>query len=73
MTESGSARLFSRVWPQWVPLSFAQGRLWFLHRLEGPSSTYNIPLAWRLTGPLDPEALGQALADVAGALLEERL
>jgi NRPS condensation-like uncharacterized protein len=47
-----------------LPLSYAQTRLWFLYRMEGPSATYNIPLALRLEGELETEAIKAALADV---------
>lgn len=43
------------------PLSFAQQRLWFLDRLQGPDATYNMPLGIAIRGPLDENALAEAL------------
>ncbi len=46
------------------PLSLAQERLWFLDRM-GAGAAYNLPVALRLTGPLEPPRLAAAIAEVA--------
>jgi len=43
------------------PLSLAQQRLWFMDQLEPGSAMYNIPLAFRMSGSLDVDALRQTV------------
>nr|QCE43603.1 nonribosomal peptide synthetase subunit 2 [Cystobacter sp. SBCb004]QCE43607.1 nonribosomal peptide synthetase subunit 2 [Expression vector pArg23-V1]QCE43611.1 nonribosomal peptide synthetase subunit 2 [Expression vector pArg235-V1]QCE43616.1 nonribosomal peptide synthetase subunit 2 [Expression vector pArg2345-V2]QCE43622.1 nonribosomal peptide synthetase subunit 2 [Expression vector pArg2345-V1]QCE43628.1 nonribosomal peptide synthetase subunit 2 [Expression vector pArg2345-V1-BsaI]UEN69 len=44
------------------PLSFAQGRMWFLEHLTQGSSAYHVPLVLRLIGKVSFERLAQALS-----------
>ncbi|GCF08361.1 amino acid adenylation domain-containing protein [Dictyobacter arantiisoli] len=50
--------------PEYLPLSFAQQRLWFLNQLEPDSTAYHIPQATRVRGLLNRIALEQALLGV---------
>ncbi len=45
-----------------VPLSSAQWRLWFMEQLRPGTNAWNTPIAARLRGRLDVEALRAALA-----------
>ncbi|GAY17375.1 hypothetical protein MSZK_41010 [Mycobacterium sp. shizuoka-1] len=62
--DARSEPLVARPRPDVLPLSFAQNRLWIVDQLQGPSPIYNLPVALRLRGELDADALGAALADV---------
>ena len=50
--------------PARIPLSLAQQRTWLAGHLQPESSARNVPLAVRLTGPLNPVALRAAVADL---------
>ena len=59
-----AAALLPLAAPEPQALSFAQERLWFLHRLEPDSPFYNISVALAIDGALDEAALERALAQV---------
>ena len=50
--------------PEDLQLSYAQKRLWFLYEFESDKALYNIPIALRLKGTLNAEALGRALTEI---------
>ncbi|WP_411551175.1 amino acid adenylation domain-containing protein, partial [Mycolicibacterium conceptionense] len=60
----GREPLIPQQRPAVIPLSYAQQRLWFLNRFEDGAATYNMPIAFRINGALDVDALGAALDDV---------
>lgn len=47
-----------------LPLSFSQERFWFFEQLSSGSSINNIPVALRLRGALDVEALRNAVNEI---------
>ncbi|WP_395844890.1 amino acid adenylation domain-containing protein [Archangium violaceum] len=59
-----TSRLRSIVREGDIPLAFAQQRLWFLDQLEPGSPAYNLPIANRLSGPLNTEALQRAFEEL---------
>jgi amino acid adenylation domain-containing protein len=53
-----------KVGAKFAPLSFAQQRLWLLDRLDPENPAYNIPMALRLSGPIDLALLDRAMTEV---------
>jgi amino acid adenylation domain-containing protein len=47
-----------------LPLSYAQQRLWFIDQMEPGSALYNIPLAGKVTGALDKNALQKSFNEI---------
>ncbi|MFI6775439.1 amino acid adenylation domain-containing protein [Nocardia sp. NPDC050412] len=56
--------LTAQTRPDRIPLSYAQQRMWFLNRFDTASAVNNIPLAVRLSGRLDVDALRAAARDL---------
>jgi len=48
-----------------LPLSFAQQRMWFLHRLQPDNPAYNITAFKRIAAEVDPRALEAAVRQIA--------
>ncbi|SDJ33537.1 amino acid adenylation domain-containing protein, partial [Rhodococcus triatomae] len=67
-TRGSSARRIPALEPQprpdRIPLSLAQQRMWFLNQFDTDSPAYNLPVAMRMTGTVDVDALTAAVADV---------
>jgi amino acid adenylation domain-containing protein len=49
---------------EFVPLSFAQQRLWFLDQLDPGNPQYNTPVGAAMTGPLDIPLLEQTIGEI---------
>ncbi|MDX5565169.1 amino acid adenylation domain-containing protein [Streptomyces sp. ID05-04B] len=50
--------------PEHLPLSYGQRRLWIINQMDGPSSTYNIPVSSRIPGDVDAPQLNAAFLDL---------
>ncbi|QUX29750.1 amino acid adenylation domain-containing protein [Nocardiopsis akebiae] len=62
--DGAAPALRPRPRPERLPLSPAQRRLWFVNRMDPAAGSYNIPVALRVGGDLDPDALLSAVRDV---------
>jgi hypothetical protein len=47
-----------------MPLSHTQVKLWIIDRLQGSSAEYNMPVALRLRGKLDGEAMQKTIQTI---------
>ncbi|MGW4694800.1 condensation domain-containing protein [Kitasatospora cineracea] len=49
----------------WFPLTREQQHVWAAQQIDPPKSTYNVPLAFRLQGPVDEAAVEQAFRNLS--------
>src|SRR5215831_5812826 len=46
------------------PASFSQKGLWLVDQLGGGGTAYNLPILWRIAGPLQPRVLERVLEEI---------
>ncbi|WP_276568220.1 non-ribosomal peptide synthetase [Xanthomonas euroxanthea] len=64
VSQEPGAPLRPRLGWEHIPLSFPQERLWFLEQLGLVGAAYHVPLAFRVHGALDVQALRGAVAEL---------
>ena len=47
-----------------LPMSFAQQQMWLLQQMVPEEATYNLPVAWDISGPVDQEKVRRALQSI---------
>ncbi|WP_193199909.1 non-ribosomal peptide synthetase/type I polyketide synthase [Nostoc sp. MG11] len=66
---SDSCGILPQILPRAIagdaPLSFAQGRLWFLNNFDPGNPAYNIVISYRIQGSLNADILADALQAIA--------
>jgi amino acid adenylation domain-containing protein len=58
----GTATVVETDVPVGTPATSMQEQMWLAEQMDATGPAYNVPLAWRITGDLDPTALQIALA-----------
>jgi len=57
---------FSAERPEWIPLTFQQQQIWFLHQFDTNATAYNFQFKLHIQGPLDTKIL----ADTFNLIIE---
>ncbi len=63
--DAAEAPILQRDRAQSAPLSFTQQRVWFLRQMLSDSPFDNLPMAFRLSGPLDSEVVSRTVREIA--------
>jgi len=64
LATSASERITPRAEPGEHPMAFAQERMWFVQQIDPDSAAYNIPIALRIRGELNVDALRRSLGEI---------